>query len=78
MLFSLTAEYTPQALNAMRENPTTDRRAASPSARQGYADSLHLKEKWLAPAARRPGQVRSGQQSASIRHHLALGSTDVF
>ena len=28
MLFSLTAEYTPQALNAMRENPNTDRRAA--------------------------------------------------
>jgi hypothetical protein len=29
MLFCLTAEYTPQALNAMRENPNTDRRAAS-------------------------------------------------
>jgi uncharacterized protein with GYD domain len=28
MLFSFTAEYTPQALNAMRENPNTDRRAA--------------------------------------------------
>jgi uncharacterized protein with GYD domain len=28
MLFSLTAEYTPQALNAMRENPSTDRRTA--------------------------------------------------
>ena len=28
MLFCLTAEYTPQALNAMRENPHTDRRAA--------------------------------------------------
>src|SRR5215467_1101700 len=28
MLFCLTAEYTPQALNAMRENPNTDRRAA--------------------------------------------------
>src|SRR4051795_12725043 len=28
MLFSLTADYTPQALNAMRENPNTDRRAA--------------------------------------------------
>jgi uncharacterized protein with GYD domain len=28
MLFSLTAEYTPQVLNAMRENPNTDRRAA--------------------------------------------------
>jgi len=28
MLFSFTAEYTPQALNAMRENPSTDRRAA--------------------------------------------------
>jgi uncharacterized protein with GYD domain len=28
MLFSLTAEYTPQALSAMRENPNTDRRAA--------------------------------------------------
>src|SRR6266478_3238015 len=28
MLFCLTAEYTPQALNAMRENPKTDRRAA--------------------------------------------------
>lgn len=28
MLFSLTAEYTPQALNAMRENPNTDRRSA--------------------------------------------------
>jgi uncharacterized protein with GYD domain len=28
MLFSLTAEYTPQALNAMRENPNTNRRAA--------------------------------------------------
>jgi uncharacterized protein with GYD domain len=28
MLFSLTAEYTPQALNAMRETPNTDRRAA--------------------------------------------------
>ena len=29
MLFCLTAEYTPQALNAMRENPNTDRRAAA-------------------------------------------------
>lgn len=28
MLFSLTAEYTPQALNAMREHPNTNRRAA--------------------------------------------------
>jgi uncharacterized protein with GYD domain len=28
MLFCITAEYTPQALNAMRENPKTDRRAA--------------------------------------------------
>jgi len=28
MLFSLTGEYTSQALNAMRENPHTDRRAA--------------------------------------------------
>ena len=28
MLFCLTADYTPQALNAMRENPSTDRRAA--------------------------------------------------
>jgi uncharacterized protein with GYD domain len=28
MLFCLTAEYTPQALNAMRQNPNTDRRAA--------------------------------------------------
>jgi uncharacterized protein with GYD domain len=28
MLFSLTADYTPQALNAMRENPDTNRKAA--------------------------------------------------
>ena len=28
MLFYLTAEYTPQALNAMRENPNTNRQAA--------------------------------------------------
>jgi uncharacterized protein with GYD domain len=28
MLFCLTADYTPQALKAMRENPNTDRRAA--------------------------------------------------
>jgi uncharacterized protein with GYD domain len=28
MLFCLTAEYTPQALNAMRENPSTNRREA--------------------------------------------------
>ena len=28
MLFCLTADYTPQALNAMRENPNSDRRAA--------------------------------------------------
>jgi uncharacterized protein with GYD domain len=28
MLFCLTADYTSQALNAMRENPNTDRRAA--------------------------------------------------
>jgi uncharacterized protein with GYD domain len=28
MLFSLTAEYTPQALNAMRENPNSNRQAA--------------------------------------------------
>ena len=28
MLFCLTADYTPQALNAMRENPSTDRKAA--------------------------------------------------
>ena len=28
MLFCLTAEYTPQALNAMRENPSTNRKAA--------------------------------------------------
>src|SRR5690242_15954331 len=29
MLFCLTAEYTPQALNAMRENANTDRREAA-------------------------------------------------
>ena len=29
MLFCLTAEYTPQALNAMRENPETNRREAT-------------------------------------------------
>jgi uncharacterized protein with GYD domain len=28
MLFCLSADYTPQALNAMRENPNTDRQAA--------------------------------------------------
>ncbi len=28
MLFCITANYTPQALNAMRENPTTNRREA--------------------------------------------------
>ena len=28
MLFCLTAEYTPHALNAMRENPNTNRQAA--------------------------------------------------
>ncbi len=28
MLFSLTADYTPQALNAMRENPNSNRKAA--------------------------------------------------
>lgn len=28
MLFCLTAEYTPQALNAMRENPDTNRQTA--------------------------------------------------
>lgn len=28
MLFCFTAEYTPQALNAMRENPNTNRREA--------------------------------------------------
>jgi uncharacterized protein with GYD domain len=28
MLFCITADYTPQALNAMRENPSTNRRAA--------------------------------------------------
>src|ERR1700693_1968288 len=28
MLFCLTADYTPQALNAMRENPNTDRQGA--------------------------------------------------
>jgi len=28
VLFCLTAEYTPQALNAMRENPNTNRQAA--------------------------------------------------
>ena len=28
MLFCFTGEYTPQALNAMRENPNTDRQAA--------------------------------------------------
>jgi uncharacterized protein with GYD domain len=28
MLFCITADYTPQALNAMRENPTTNRREA--------------------------------------------------
>jgi len=28
MLFCLTADYTPQALNAMRENPNTNRKAA--------------------------------------------------
>ena len=31
MLFCLTAEYTPQALNAMRENPNTNRREAATS-----------------------------------------------
>ena len=29
MLFCLTADYTPQALNAMRENPNTNRQAAA-------------------------------------------------
>jgi uncharacterized protein with GYD domain len=29
MLFCLTADYTPQALNAMRENPNTNRREAA-------------------------------------------------
>ena len=29
MFFCLTAEYTPQALNAMRENPETNRREAT-------------------------------------------------
>ena len=29
MLFCLTADYTPQALNAMRENPSTNRQAAA-------------------------------------------------
>ena len=29
MLFCLTAHYTPQALNAMREVPNTDRREAA-------------------------------------------------
>ena len=29
MLFCLTVEYTPQALNAMRENPNTNRREAA-------------------------------------------------
>lgn len=28
MLFCITVDYTPHALNAMRENPNTDRRAA--------------------------------------------------
>ena len=28
MLFCMTADYTPQALNAMREDPNTDRQAA--------------------------------------------------
>jgi len=28
MIFCVTADYTPQALNAMRENPNTDRRSA--------------------------------------------------
>src|SRR5437763_16530589 len=28
MVFCLTADYTPQALNAMRENPNTNRQAA--------------------------------------------------
>jgi uncharacterized protein with GYD domain len=28
MLFCMTADYTPQALNAMRENPNTNRQAA--------------------------------------------------
>ena len=28
MLFCLTADYTPQALNAMRENPNSNRQAA--------------------------------------------------
>jgi uncharacterized protein with GYD domain len=28
MLFCITADYTPQALNAMRENPNTNRRTA--------------------------------------------------
>ena len=29
MLFCLTADYTPQALNAMRENPNTNRQNAA-------------------------------------------------
>jgi uncharacterized protein with GYD domain len=29
MLFCITADYTPQALNAMRENPTSNRREAA-------------------------------------------------
>ena len=40
MLFCLTAEYTPQALNAMRENPNTDRRAAVETALSAAGDKL--------------------------------------
>ena len=29
MLFCIMADYTPRALNAMRENPTTNRREAA-------------------------------------------------
>jgi uncharacterized protein with GYD domain len=41
MLFCFTGEYTPQALNAMRENPNTDRQAAVAQIVEAAGGKLH-------------------------------------
>jgi uncharacterized protein with GYD domain len=53
MLFCLTADYTPAALNAMRENPNTNRQAAVEQLLSAAGGKLVL-AKWLNPTTSCP------------------------
>jgi len=58
MLFCLTAEYTPQALNAMRENPNTNRRAAVEQVLKAAGGDARLHVRQGHQWSRRSGDLR--------------------